>query len=770
MTVTTNLYGQSNHVRKSTLPQKTSYGKQSYTDSISIELNRYICKGLDVVLHKKEAVQQDTPKPQFNHIVTQPKPLLQIHGNVLYDMNYRSNVDTPYAEKDIYQHTVQTYLDVTYKDNYPVRVYFTTRFSNSNLFKNFSDLNLQFNPADFSNRIKDRLKARVGKFISMDSLNALRDSLEKKFKKYLSLKNELDNPNNQQRMVEKKERELYGHRQGLVPDAANLLANSKANAMTAFKTRNYKFAEKSDEGTEGRLDSTTAKIDRIQEEYKEKKQQLDSLMAQLAEAQKKYETGKKWVNSNSTDLINAIDGIKNYDQLKSMMGKLNMPDTAMPKGYKTLVSIRSLSVGRSLVDYSELSAKNISISGLQAEYNPRWYYAVAAGTINYRFRDFVVQNPNQVQQYMALVRVGKGMKDGNNIIATYYTGKRQLYNYSTNGGVQQPGNNAPDYRLMGFTVEANYKLGTHSTVTAEVAKSSLPFYSIDRTSNEKTFNTTFKFNDRSNEAYSIKLVSFLPHTQTSINGFYKHIGENFQSFSVFTSGSSQGSWSLRVNQPFFKRKLTIAASVRANDFSNPFITTGYSSTTVFKSIQATLRIKRYPVVSIGYFPSSQLTKLGDNSFIENLFYTFTSTVNHFYKAGHNTMNTSLVYTRFYNKGSDSGFVYFNTNNLMLSHSIFLNKLTLQANVSIASNTEYNLYVLENTFQYKLNGFLSIGAGYKYNKQTFFNKELWGYSGTAIIRLPKMGEFQLMADEGFIPGGNKQLVRNATGRITYFKTF
>src|SRR3954465_11893136 len=40
-------------------------------------------------------------------------PFLQVHGNVMYNVNYYSNIDTPYNEKDVYQHTVQTYLDVT---------------------------------------------------------------------------------------------------------------------------------------------------------------------------------------------------------------------------------------------------------------------------------------------------------------------------------------------------------------------------------------------------------------------------------------------------------------------------------------------------------------------------------------------------------------------------------------------------------------------------------------------------------------------------------
>jgi hypothetical protein len=67
--------------------------------------------------------------------------LLKVSGNIFYDVYYRSRIDTPYAERDIYQHTVQTRLDILYKDQYPMRVYLTTRFSNSSLFSRFQKNN-----------------------------------------------------------------------------------------------------------------------------------------------------------------------------------------------------------------------------------------------------------------------------------------------------------------------------------------------------------------------------------------------------------------------------------------------------------------------------------------------------------------------------------------------------------------------------------------------------------------------------------------------------
>lgn len=277
-------------------------------------------------------------------------------------------------------------------------------------------------------------------------------------------------------------------------------------------------------------------------------------------------------------------------------------------------------------------------------------------------------------------------------------------------------------------------------------------------------------NDRTNEAWALKVNAFFPATQTRIRGTYKHLSVNYQSFSIFTDGSAQSAWSANVNQLFFRKQLDITLGANTNDFSNPFIGQEYKSTTVFKSIQATLRKRSWPVISLGYFPSSQITRLGNSQYIENLFYTMVGNVTHSYSVDHLLMNTALVYTQFYNRQSDSGFTYFNTRNLMLSQAFFLNRFTLQFNASGASNQDYQLYLLEGKVQHTISRVLALGAGLKYNKQTEYNISQLGYSAEATVRIDKLGQLQLSADKGFVPGMNKRLVPDNTGRLTYFKTF
>lgn len=683
-----------------------------------------------VPVQKEPVIVKSTPPPAPKRV-----PFLQIHGNVMYNVNYYSNIDTPYNEQDIYQHTIQTYLDITVKGKYPMRVYLTNRFSNSNLFRDFSDINLSFNPTVFKQRIKDTVrKIFLAAVPTPKILDSLQSELDKSLLKLRSLEGWIKNPALLQKMVEERER-----------------------IMKAIK-----------KGLSTKKDSTLNKIDSItspvEEEYTQTKQKIDSLKKRLTDLHQSLKIAYEKSRANVTQIIKEIEQADNPENLKKLMGKLHIGDSVLPKGYKVLMALRSFGIGRSVVNYSELSAKNISVNGIQVEYNPSSYYALAAGRVDYRFRDFIVRNPGRSAQNLAILRYGRGLKNGNNVILTFFTGNRQLYNPVT---VDTLNVQVPATSLMGFTLEGNYRITENIEVTAEVAKSSVPGFG---NKNESLASQMLQMNKRDNEAYSLKANALFPKTATRVRGSFKRLGANFQSFSTFTDGSAQTAWSANVQQPFFKNQLTVMLGAQTNDFSNPFIGSQYRSTTVFKSIQATLRKRNWPVISAGYYPSSQVTKLGNGHFKENLFYTLTANVNHAYRLNQALMNSTAVYTQFYNKATDSAFVYFNTKNLLLSQTVFLQKFTLQMNAATAMNQDYKLYTLEGKANCELNKVLSLGGGVKYNKQTVFDIEQFGFSAEATLQIPQFGQVQFSADKGFLPGMNRQLVPNNTGRLTYFKTF
>lgn len=673
------------------------------------------------------------------------KPLLTVHGNVMYDLYYQSGVDTPYQQKDVYQHTLTTYLDITVKDQYPVRVAFSTTRGNAAMFRNITGLNLQYTNRDFKSMLLNNLQRYdAGRNLRLQELEQYKAQMDMKSMEISRLRGWLSSPAQLQRIVEERERKLYKTDKAPSFDS---LSKPDLNALLHYK----------------KLPSDTS-LPHFEDLYAAKGRQLDSLEKEWNGMEQKYREQQKKLGDGKVDLVNAVMNSRNNKELADKLHEMDLPDTVLPKGYKTLLAIKSFGIGRTMVNYSELTAKDISIQGVQLEYNPSYYVAVATGVIDYRFRNYIV-NSNRPKQYLNLFRVGIGMKEGNNLIFTYYTGKKQLYNLNTSVDSAP----TPDYHLMGMALEGRWQLTKNTYFTGEVAKSSLPYYRASSPSANK-LNDLFQFNDRSNEAYALKAFSFIPVTGTRINAVYKVMGAGFQSFSMYTTGSEQTAWSVRVDQPFFKQKLSITASVRQNDYTSQYQQADYRSNTIFKSLQATLRMKKWPVISVGYFPSSQLTKLSDNNYVENLFYTLVASLSHFYKYHGITMSTTLSYTQFYNRQTDSSFVYFNTKNILINHVMFLGRLTLEGTASAALNREYELYGADGNAQYKINSWLDAGGGLKYSQQTVYNIQQIGYTGNVRMNIPRLGQIELMADKGFIPGVDKRLVSNNTGRVTYTKIF
>ena len=83
------------------------------------------CKAVKTCLFlmTQEAVRLKTLRGNRAH--PRKQPLITVHGNILYDFDYWSHLDTPYAERNINQQMLQTYIDLTYKNEYPFRVVFT---------------------------------------------------------------------------------------------------------------------------------------------------------------------------------------------------------------------------------------------------------------------------------------------------------------------------------------------------------------------------------------------------------------------------------------------------------------------------------------------------------------------------------------------------------------------------------------------------------------------------------------------------------------------
>lgn len=688
--------------------------------------------------------------------------LLTVSGNVLYDVTYRSLVDTPFAQNNVYQHTLQTRLDFLYKNEYPFRVYLTAHYSNSPFFRNYTDLNFQYNRPDFVRLVKNRVFSAIENALASQArkLDSLKKLISQKRAVIASLEQIIQKPGLVQQLVEEKERAIYSNK---------VKETETPGGFTVAGTKK-RLAERTASPDLSTATSLLSKevdsVSRVQNSTTIGRQKLDTLRRELMQLENSYRSIATAREAKLQNLQKEIEQASDVSRMVRAFHQASVPDSLLPKGYKLLGSIQTFSVGRSMANYSELSVKNISITGLQVEYNPHYYYAFAAGTVDYRFRDYIVPNHQHAGQYVALIRLGKGTRDGNHLILTYYTGRRQFFNSSI---ATQNNRIIPAYNLAGITLEGSYKIDRNSFIVVEVAKSTLPYYSLNSLQQKVSMRGVTRFSDRSNEALAIRLQSVVIKTGTRLSGSLRYIGANFQSYSTFTTGASQFRWLAKVEQPFFRKKLTIVSSVQQNDYIHPFISTAYRTSAILASFQATLRVRKCPVLSVGYYPSYQLTKIGDNHYSESRYYTLTAHAGHVYRRGNVQGSSSLVFSQFYNEASDSGFVYFNSKNLLFHQSVTFNNTSLFCNFSESSTTGYKIYTLEQNAQFAISKFFQAGGGVKRIRHSGIKQSQWGYSGRLTVKVPKLGDIHFMIDKGFLPGLNRKLVENTTGRLTYFKT-
>lgn len=751
-------------------------------DTTYILLNN--CKSTSVLLFEKPVPVKESVAPIAKTIAPAKIPFLRVHGNILYNFSYRSYIDTPFAQHDLQQHLVQTYADFVVKDKYPVRLIVTHRNSNSPYFINTTDVNLQFNRQQLLNNIKTDLRNKAGRFVNTEYLTKAEQLYANRQQMAQQIQGWLNSPARVQEMVEEKERILRNSMPSLpagslpgsisgvhgIEELSSPGSIPKGNWDKAWGKLQKKATDSLRKLAEDTLaalakQNVKGKDSTYQQKYERKKKELDSLQAVLKTNLAKTKQEKKKVQDSLNKIKTEINSLNTTAGLYSFMKKHGIAKSELTRAQRVLLAINQIGIGRSWIDYSELTVKNVSLAGVNIEMNPQpFYFAAAAGKVNYRFRDFIIKNNMSLpDQPLYLVRAGIGQKEKNNFILTFYNGKKAILNYTASNTP------ASIQRVLGISAEARFALDQNNYIIAEVAKSSYNNTAGTQPSSGELMKRAFSFKTNTNMAYSIKLFGAYPQTDTRVTAYYKSIGENFQSFNLNPTNVNQDAWMVRVNQFLWKRRLSLDASIRKNDFNSPIAAPSFSTKTIFKSIQASLRIPKYPFVSVGYYPTSQLSLLNNNALVENQYNTLNLVVSHSYQLRKTGMNTNAVYTKFYNSSSDTGFIYYNASSWTINHSFFLTPFMLQTSFSKISQKDLKLFSLEQLLSYQYKGILTLTGSLKWNRLNASESLFGGTAGMSIF-LKRLGTIQLNYDKTWLPGYNRILMPVDIGRMSFYREF
>jgi DNA-binding transcriptional MerR regulator len=677
-----------------------------------------------IVIHNRNTELKSIPVlPKF----------LTIHGNALYSYDYRSYVDTPLSLYHLQQHYVQTNLKLVVANKYPFDVVFRTRQSNHPYFRNYTDVNFYFNGEEFKGMMKRKALNYVDEVYGKDELMTVKNNMIDKSQELNNLNQWLSDGSIQSKYYEYKD-----------------LLQSRISTELAFFTDSLKHPTLNP-GDSLRQGLNLPDIKEYVKDYENKLLKRDRLEEEVKNASQLFEKNKRRIDNEVKEIKNKINATNSYDEMQSVARKYGIKTDSIKQRFKFLYSLQSIGAGRSFVDYSELTVKNVSLTGFHAEYKRKNYYAVAVGTVDYLFRDFFI-GPRARPQYINLLRYGKIFSEGNQLIVSAYRGRKNLFLFSDSS------NRYTD--VYGVSLESRLSLNRDNYITAEIAKSSI--------SNTRSGKSSFDFNDRASLALFVNLNASIKKTQTKIKASYRYQGGNFQSFTLYYTNSNFTSWSILADQYVWKKRLQIQAGLRKNEFTSVYLPIPYKSNVVFKSFQATLRIKKLPVVMVAYMPSSQLSVI-DNHITENRFYTFMSSASHVYRLGKMNGVSLLMFSRYYNDPTDSGFVYYNAKNLIASQTFIAGKLTFNSSYSASIGDHNDLYTYDQGLSYNGNLF-SIGFGAKYND---LNHRLtkFGYYTNGNLSIPKIKiDINASFEHGFLPGLNQTLINSDFGRLTFVKHF
>ncbi len=756
-------------------------------DSGIMIIQTYIgaCKNywMNAMIHPFDTVQA------IASIVPSVRPpaiaLLTVHGNISYDFLYRSGSEQAFLPRDLHQHREQVNLKMVYQEKYPINLSFASRQSNSMVFKRFIDLQLNFDPLVYQNMTREKLLKQVKqKFGTVPGKSAITEELERTVKRFNLLKAWLESRAVLQKLIEEKEKIVLAnneHRSLADPAMAGLTDDhvvkrsrpgighfqplSPGKLKSFVQQKQLSVQDTKDNVIANMGADTQRMIDSIATSsaffkfYVQQQKEMASLSDSIKQLQERSTIARRQIQQLQTQVIQKLNRSRSLRELKQAAKEIGIAQTNS-RIEDLLAGVKIFGIGRSMVNHTELTAKNIMVSGVNIIYNSQMYVAVAAGTIDYSFRDFYQLNTSRPQgQYLILGRMGMGDIDRKAIILSVFQGRKN------SSPLAFPDSVASQVPVTGYSIEAILK-GTNSSLSAEIAKSTKPRLG---SMSAKVGGELFRFADKTNLGINIKAQTVLVETGTRLNGFYRRTGKDFQSFSLFNYNTDQAAWMLNADQAFFKNRLHVSAALRQNDFSNPFTTRTYKTTTVFKSFLLNVRLPKYPAISAGFYPSTQIYFVDKDKMRENAYYVLNASMVHSYQLSNLTMNTTLFYNRYLSKATDSGFVQNNGINYHGMHTIFFKGFSWRSGGSWTRQSTFSFYSLESAINGSLKSFVRFGAGLKMNR-VLHNSTYWAPQFSLEIDCRQIGTLSMQYDRGFYPVIDNTMLPVEFGRLSWYKTF
>lgn len=699
----------------------------------------------------------------------------KFHGDITYTFDYRTFGENPFKQTELHQHFLRMNVQIETPNGTPIRLSFMNRQSNSPFFRDFIDMGLGFDRGHYFEQLKGKLRAAVETRLS----SIANDSVLKKFHRLsneiTALKQTVENTDRAQLEVERRElallKKLKSSDQYLqAPSGANIQKIRFPSGRVEESIQgSAQFLQDTIDGITRVVSFDESQMERIEQSIasrdkkcKSDKARLDSLNVIYDSLSQSLANLSKMGHEKAKLLLARINRAKTSNDIRELLKENSFDSNIVTKRDLLLTSVKRLQLGRGVVDYSDLTIRNLLLSGLITELDRgSWTFGFVAGRVNHQFRDFLVETDKQRnRQRLVAGKAFYATKYGATVGFTYFNGIREDYLIGVQGQKQGV--------IYGFALEGGLLVGKQQHIQVEFAKSS-SFRTLGAT--RTNGQNRLSLSDPNNMAFRLEYTGKLTRKAIDVTGYYRRIGSDFQSFNMQPAGTQQESWRVDLKHQLLKRRLGINLGARKNDFSNQRVNAFISSKSILYSALFTYRHPRYPFIVFGVYPATQTSIISGVGMAEQQFNTIFISSG-FSKAVRNGLHIqySLNYNRTAMRQRDSSQVNIPTSNL--SSSIMLGNRQIKGRVDCALITQTTLQVfqLDPSVEWTLRSWLKVNAGVRYVTSSN-NYNFWGGIGAIQVQLKGLGTIQGRFDQSWLPVFNSQQMKSIEiGQISYFKTF
>lgn len=703
------------------------------------------------------------------------KELFSVNGELGYQRFTRSSPSDDLLLINSASDIVTFQAGILVKETYPVTL--RVRYNDARPFQldNQYEVNLSFDERNFRQLLQEKIRAKLADNYSQQQrrLLAKYDTL---FREYSDQKQYLQSPVFAQRAFEDKMKAAAGERLPDLPQVDELktgipslpssikdLANNKNLLNNLPKVPGVDLPT-------GKLDSlkagsapVLAKADSVISKYIQKKETLqeklehkrDSLAGLVQKAEdsiagikKKFQQALDSVNAEMADLTNPRE-LQEYAKKKHLLDSLEKP------GLPSLLMRSSIRFGKFIMNQSELTINNVFLSGASLKYGNERFIMLSGGAYDFAFRGLFNFRNDTARSPVTTVFAAKfGVENGKNLTAfNIYTGRK----------VKDASLRSELRTVAGFSLEKRMELNKNFSAAIEIAKSTTRDNTAGSKQQEVLKDLFTSFSLRTIGAYG-NIKGYFPKTKTDAEVTYKYWGQQFESFNASQYFNPQNNVSAKVNQPFFKRKLYASAGVRYTDFSTYGVASNIHSKTLFASANLTMRLKKIPVVSVGYYPGSQLYIVDQNKLYEYYYHILNATVNHQFSLLRMPMQAVLSYNKFFNRYSDS-LVSSSNASYNVYWTAWKGRFTWMANYSRQDMDSSLLNTVEAGLGYSIERF-KIGGSLKWNHIDQSTK--YGYAANLSWSIPKLGTISLLYDRSYLPDRSGDFIPVSMAQLQFIK--